>query len=166
MPTVGDGHNVAVTGSTHDEFGIRFTANPKVHSTLVTRLVDKVRNNAESLMDFEVYNLNDCKVGVVSFGITSRGVYEAVDMATRKGIKVGSLRLRTIWPFPERAIKGMAQKAETIIVAEMNLQQLFFEVQRAVDGRASVVPLNKIGGGELLTPEEILVEIEGAAGGL
>ncbi|MGB9135119.1 MAG: 2-oxoacid:acceptor oxidoreductase subunit alpha [Candidatus Bathyarchaeia archaeon] len=51
MPSVGEGFNVTVTGSTHDEFGIRFTADPKVHSNLVTRLVGKVRNNAELLMD-------------------------------------------------------------------------------------------------------------------
>ena len=49
----------------------------------------------------------------------------------------------------------MAQKAKVIIVPEMNLKQLFFEVQRAVNGDALVIPMNKIGGGELLTPEEL-----------
>jgi hypothetical protein len=38
--------------------------------------------------------------------------------------------------------------------------QLFFEVQRAVNGDAKVIPMNKIGGGELLTPEELYSKIK------
>lgn len=159
MPSVGEGLNVTVTGSTHDEFGIRFTADPKVHRGLVTRLVGKVKNNSEVLMDFEAQNMNDCDVGLVSFGCTSRAVYEAVERASDEGINAGFVRLRTIWPFPEKAVRTMAQKAKTILVPEMNLQQIFFEVQRVVHGAAEVVPVNKVGGGEMLTPEELFSEI-------
>lgn len=35
MPSVGEGYNLAVTGSTHNEYGIRFTADPTVHRQLV-----------------------------------------------------------------------------------------------------------------------------------
>lgn len=160
MPSVGEGHDVAVTGSTHDEFGMRFTADPEVHRRLVTRLVGKIRNNAESLTDFEAFNMDSCEVGFVTFGSTSRAVYKAVEMATESGIKAGFIRLKTIWPFPEKPIQMMAQKAETIIVPEMNLQQIFFEVQRVVCGAAEVVSVNKIGGGEMLTPEELFYEIK------
>lgn len=160
MPFVGEDYNVTVTGSTHDEFGIRFTADPKVHSELVTRLVNKIGNNAELLMDFEAYNLNDCEVGFVSFGCTSRAVYEAVEMANEEGIRAGFVRLKTLWPFPERVVQSMAQKAKVIIVPEMNLGQVFFEVQRAVGGATEVVPINKIGGGEMLTPEELYSEVK------
>ena len=159
MPSVGEGFNVTVTGSTHDEFGIRFTADPKVHRDLVARLVGKVRNNAEVLMDFEAQNMNNCDVGLVSFGCTSRAIYEAVERANDEGINAGFVRLRTIWPFPEKAVRTMAQKAKTILVPEMNLQQIFFEVQRVVNGAAEVVPINKVGGGEMLTPEELFSEI-------
>jgi hypothetical protein len=40
----------------------------------------------------------------------------------------------------------------------MNLGQIFYEVKRIACSR-EVVPLNKIGGGEMITPEEILAEI-------
>jgi 2-oxoglutarate ferredoxin oxidoreductase subunit alpha len=160
MPSVGEGYNVAVTGSTHNEFGMRFTAAPEVHRRLVTRIVNKIKSNAELLMDFEAFNVDDCEVGFVSFGCTSRAVYEAVVMAKDKGVKAGFIRLKTIWPFPERIVQAMAQKAKVIIVPEMNLQQIFFEVQRVVDGTAEVIPVNKIGGGEMLTPEELFSEIK------
>ncbi|MBS7633447.1 2-oxoacid:acceptor oxidoreductase subunit alpha, partial [Candidatus Bathyarchaeota archaeon] len=42
MPSVGEGFDVAVTGSTHDEYGIRFTADPDVHRRLVERLNGKI----------------------------------------------------------------------------------------------------------------------------
>ena len=164
MPSVGEGFNVTVTGSTHDEFGVRFTADPKIHRVLVTRLVEKIRSNVELLADFEVVNVDNCEVGVVSYGCASRAVYEAVEVAQDRGIKVGFIRLKTIWPFPEKAVEEMAQKVENIIVPEMNLQQVFFEVQRVVKGAARVTAVNKIGGGEMVTPEELFSVIKGSVG--
>jgi 2-oxoglutarate ferredoxin oxidoreductase subunit alpha len=159
MPSVGEGFNVAVTGSTHDEYGYRFTADPLVHKRIVGSLVEKIRSNAEKIVDFEGYSTNDCEVGIVSFGCTSRAVYEAVELAEEKKIKAGFVRLKTVWPFPEEIVHLMAQKAHTIIVPEMNLGEIFYEVQRTVQGAARVVPVNKIGGGEMITPEELLAEI-------
>jgi 2-oxoglutarate ferredoxin oxidoreductase subunit alpha len=159
MPSVGEGLNVVVTGSTHDECGIRVTADPIVHRRLVERLNSKIQNNADAIADFESYNIEDCMVGIVSCGCTSRTVYEAVENAEKKGIRAGYIRLRTIWPFPHEIIKKMAETAKTIIVPEMNLRQLYYEVERAVNGQARVSSLNKIGGGELITPEELLAKI-------
>jgi len=160
MPSVGEGYNIAVTGSTHNELGLRFTADPEIHKDLVTRLVGKIQSNSELLADFEAFEVGDCDVGLVTFGCTSRAVDEATEMAREDGIKVGYVRLKTIWPFPEGIVQIMARRAETIIVPEMNLKQLFFEVQRVVNGDAMVIPMNKIGGGELLTPEELYSEIK------
>lgn len=158
MPSVGEGHHVTVTGSTHDDFGIRFTSDPVVHRNLVTRISKKIKED-DAIVDFESFNTEDCEVGVVSFGCTSRAVYEAVEKACQTRVSAGYLRLKTIWPFPERAIHQLAQTAETLLVPEMNLRQIFFEVQRVAQGDAEVVPLNKIGGGEMITPEEILHEM-------
>jgi len=159
MPSVGEGFNVVVTGSTHDEYGIRFTADPIVHRRLVGRLVGKIHDHASEIVDFEAYNIENCEIGVVSYGCTSRAVYEVVEMAKEKGISVGFVRLKTLWPFPEKVVFSLAEHAKTIIVPEMNLKQIFYEVQRVVNGEAKVVGLNKIGGGELITPEELLEEI-------
>jgi 2-oxoglutarate ferredoxin oxidoreductase subunit alpha len=159
MPSVGEDLNVVVTGSTHDEYGIRVTANPVVHRRLVERLNNKIQNHADEIADYESYNVEDCQVGIVSYGCTSRSTYEAAENAQKKGIKTGFIRLRTLWPFPDKVIRKLAETTETIIVPEMNLKQLFYEVERAAEGRAHVTPLNKIGGGELLTPEELLAKI-------
>ncbi len=160
MPAVGEGFNVAVTGSTHDEYGTRFTADPIVHRRLVERLNSKIQNHVDEIADFERYNIDDCQTGIVSYGCTSRTVYEAVENAEGKGIKVGHIRLKTLWPFPEKIVRKLAESTDKIIVPEMNLKQIFYEVKRVANGSAQVIPLNKIGGGELITPEEMLTKIQ------
>jgi 2-oxoglutarate ferredoxin oxidoreductase subunit alpha len=162
MPSVGEGFNVAATGSTHDETGRRFTADPIVHRRLVETLVGKIRNNADKFVDYEGFNAEDCDVGIVSYGCTSRAVYEAVELAKEKGVKAGFVRLKTVWPFPEKAVSEMAEKCEAVLVPEMNLRELFYEVERAVHGAVPVFSVNKIGGSEMITPEELAAEIVGS----
>ncbi|MGB9676310.1 MAG: 2-oxoacid:acceptor oxidoreductase subunit alpha [Candidatus Bathyarchaeales archaeon] len=159
MPSVGEGFHVVVTGSTHNEYGIRFTADPLVHKRLVERINNKIKHRAEEIADTETYKIDDCEIGIVAFGCTSRAIYEAVEYAEAEGIKVGYVRLKTIWPFPEKPVKKLAQKAEKIIVPEMNLGQIHYEVQRVAGCSAKIVALNKIGGGEPITPEEIFEKI-------
>jgi 2-oxoglutarate ferredoxin oxidoreductase subunit alpha len=159
MPSVGEGYNLAVTGSTHNEFGIRFTADPEVHRKLVERLNSKIQNHADEIAEAETRNIEECKIGVVAFGCTSRAIYEAAEVAEEKGVSVGYVRLKTLWPFPEKIVRTLAETAEKIVVPEMNLKQVFYEVQRIANGSADVVPLNKIGGGELITPEELTEKI-------
>jgi len=159
MPAVDGGFNVAVTGSTHNEFGIRFTADQIVHRKLVERLNNKIRKHTEEISDFEHYNIEDCQIGIISYGCTSRAIHEAVEKAEAKGVKIGYIRLKAIWPFPEKIVRKLAEKADKIIVPELNLGQICCEVERASRGLAKVIPLNKIGGGELITPEELLAEI-------
>jgi len=158
MPAVGEGFNVAVTASTHDECGIRFTQNAAVHRKMLESLNAKIDNHADDIVEVESYNVDDCRVGIVSFGCTSRAVYEAVERAEALGIKTGYVRLKTMWPFPDKAVRRLAKSAERIIVPEMNLGQVAGEVQR-LSCKTEVVKLNKIGGGELITPEELLDKI-------
>jgi len=160
MPAVGEGFNVAVTGSTHNEYGIRFTASPIVHRRLVERLNNKIERHVDEIADFESYNIDECQIGIVSYGCTSRAIHEVVENSEKRGIKTGYIRLKTLWPFPEKMVKRMAESAEKIIVPEMNLRQIFYEVERAAKGLAKIIQLNKIGGGELITPEELLVKLE------
>ncbi len=159
MPSVGEGFNVPVTGSTHDERGYRYTADFLIHRELVERLVGKIRRNALKIMDVESHNIEQCDVGVVSYGCTSRAVYETMGLAKEKGIEIGFIRLRTIWPFPDNIIQKIAQNAKAIFVPEMNLRQIFYEVERAAHNCAPVFSINKIGGGEMITPDELLSEI-------
>ena len=154
MPAIGEGFNVAVTASTHDEIGMRFTQGAPVHRRMIEALNAKIYSNAYDILETERYSIENCDVGIVSFGCTSRSVYEAAQRAEATGIRVGYVRLKTIWPFPEETVSRLAESANMIIVPEMNLGQISGEVERVAGRR--VTKLNKIGGGELITPEDIL----------
>jgi len=158
MPSVGDGFNVAVAASTHDEYGVRFTQDALVHRRIVTALNAKINKHVKDIAQVESYNVEKCNVGIVSYGCTSRAVYEALEQLEARGVRAGHVRLKTIWPFPDEKVKKLAENAERIIVPEMNLGQVYHEVQRVACG-TKVELLSKIGGGELITPEEIVNKI-------
>ena len=123
-------------------------------------LVNKIRKNRHDIVDAETYNLVNCDVGVVSFGVTSLSVYDAVKIGKEQGINIGFVRPRVLWPFPEEQVRKLAENANFIIVPEMNMGQFVLEVERVVTGRCKVARLNKIGGGELITPQEILSAVK------
>ena len=102
-------------------------------------------------------------VVLVSYGGSSRAASAAMKMARQKGVKVGMLKLITIWPFPAKLVEEKTKNAKAIIVPELNTGQLVGEVERYV-GRDRVVSVTRVDG-ELFEPEEILEAILHAAGG-
>ena len=48
------------------------------------------------------------------------------------------VRLITIWPFADKAIKALAAKVKGILVAELNYGQIVNEVERAAAGQCPV----------------------------
>ncbi|WP_297982183.1 2-oxoacid:acceptor oxidoreductase subunit alpha [uncultured Methanobrevibacter sp.] len=158
MPAFGDGFNIHVTGLTHDERGYPDTNTPETHAKLVGRLCDKVLNNRSDICSVKKELCDDADIVIVSYGSPYRSVGSAVKQAREEGIKVGSLKIDTPWPFPEEEVLEIAKSASDIIVPEMNLGQLVHEVERVAGGEANVHLIGKIGG-VLHKPEEILAKI-------
>jgi len=152
MAHAGDGYRVHFTGLTHDERGYP-DMSAETHHCLVTRLVEKVRRNADEIMRIEYYDVDDAEILVVAYGCTARSALSAVRRARRQGIPVGLVRLVSIWPFPEKMLAELAQKVAVFIVAEMNLGQISREVERVVRG-----PVRGVhhAGGAMIPPEPIL----------
>ncbi|MBD3405585.1 MAG: 2-oxoacid:acceptor oxidoreductase subunit alpha [Candidatus Lokiarchaeota archaeon] len=158
MPKFGEDQNLLITGSTHDDFGFRKTSDPNAHDSLVRRIVRKVDASSEYLTDFVTNGPEEAEWGIISFGCTSRSVEEVMIQDDTNSIK--SLRLRTIWPFPDVTIREFSDSVERILVPELNLGQLSLEVSRVVSKSKDVVQFNKIGGGLMIEPEEILKTLE------
>jgi 2-oxoglutarate/2-oxoacid ferredoxin oxidoreductase subunit alpha len=157
MAKAGDGHHFHVTGLTHDEKGYP-VMNADAQEKLIRRLVDKIRNNAEKIISLEESETEGAEVIVVSYGITSRVAVKAIEMAKAEGIKVGHLRLITAWPFAEKRIRELAERAKAFVMPELNYGQMFHELQRVLEGRAKsyLVPH---GGGTVHDPEVICRKI-------
>ena len=161
MQHAGEGQSIHVTGLTHNERGYPdLTVNSQ--EKLVTRLHDKIARAAEEIAEWEEADLEDADIAVVSYGITSRVAQRAVLMAREKGLKVGRLRLITVWPFPETKVRELARNVRAILVPELNLGQIALEVERLAGGNAKVIGVTHAGGG-VHKPEQILKAIEEGA---
>ena len=161
MVHAGTGYRFHITGLTHDERGYP-AMTPVAQDKLVRRLRDKVRIAAEriSLRDEEA--VEGAEVVVVSYGITARVAQRAIEMARKRGVKVGKLRLLTVWPFPDGRIREIADRVKAFVVPELNMGQIALEVQRASSGAARTISVPHAGG-TVHRPEQILDAIMEAA---
>jgi 2-oxoglutarate/2-oxoacid ferredoxin oxidoreductase subunit alpha len=150
----GEGYKVHFTGLTHDERG-HPAMTAEAHDRLVRRLVNKVENSVEQLAEYEALHLDDAEVVVISFGCTARSAREAVNRARKQGVRAGMLRLITLWPFPEKVVRSLAEasRARQFIVAEINLGQMAREVERCA--QRPVIRVNHAGG-KVIEPDTIL----------
>jgi 2-oxoglutarate ferredoxin oxidoreductase subunit alpha len=145
LTTVGRGHFMHVTGLTHDERGYP-AMTTAAHAKLVKRLTDKIQKNKDDIIYLEEDGVDDADVVVISYGITARVCQPAIARARNEGLKVGFLRLITVWPFAEERISELAKKVKAFVVAEMNMGQIVREVERCTRGAAEVRLVGNPGG--------------------
>ncbi|TFG35096.1 2-oxoacid:acceptor oxidoreductase subunit alpha [Candidatus Thorarchaeota archaeon] len=155
MPRFGDGHNLLVTGSTHDERGFRKTSDPETHDKLIRRITSKITDARSAIDDFVCKGPETAKWGIISFGSTTRSVDELMNSNSLK-TSVRSMQLRTVWPFPDDAVREFSNSVDQLLIPELNLGQLSREVSRVVRDTTEVISLNKVGGGRMIEPRELL----------
>jgi len=160
MVKAGDGYRIHVTGLTHDERGYPNMTVP-AHEKMQVRLFDKILKNVDKIVRFEAKDLDGAEVVVVSYGITSRIAQKAIADAREQGIRVGSFRLITAWPFPEKQIVELSKKVKAFVVPELNLGQMVLEVERLANGRCRTIPVPHVGG-TVHDPSVILKKIQEA----
>ena len=119
------------------------------------RQVRKVEDNADDIVKFEEYLLEDAEIVVVAFGSTSRSARFAVNEARKEGIKAGMFRLITYWPFPEKQLLELSKRVKAFITPEMNLGMTHGIVKGAVEGNAPVLGIFRVDG-EPINPGQIL----------
>lgn len=157
MPSFGEGQKLLVTGSTHNDYGIRKTDDPWVHEKLTSRLHNKIMNNREEIIEYEDYYLEDAEIVVVCYGLTSRSSLFAIQRMQQEGKKVGMLRLKTLWPFADRLVRDIGTKVKKIFVPEMNKGQIVGEVMKYAS--CDIIPYNQTNG-QIIQPNVIMEELE------
>lgn len=161
MAKAGDGLKLYISGLVHDEQG-RPVASDEFKSLYVRRLVDKIRLNKDKIIELKEEGIDGADIVVVSYGISSRVAVKGVELARERGYKVGTLRLVTVWPFPDERINELAKSAKAFVVPEINYGQVVFDVARCTHGQANVV-LVPHGGAGVHNPLDIADAIEYAA---
>ena len=154
MSKFGEGYNVLYTINPHDKRGM-ITGDLDIYDDLYKRITGKINRAIDDIVKYQTYYLDDADIAVIAYGSESRSSLEAVRRAREEGIKVGLLKLVTVWPFHDKLIKSVAERVKKIVVPEMNLGRYAGEIERASVCMAEVksLPLNK---GRMHTSDEIL----------
>ena len=158
MANFGEGYRYHVTGLIHDVRGFP-TSRPDEIGPFISRLHRKISSHFSEIQIAEFFKTEDAEITIVAYGCVARSAKRAVIEAREKGLKVGLLKLSTIWPFMRTAVEKALQTSKILIVPEMNMGQISREVKRVNRGVARVVALNKVDG-TIITPMEILNRIQ------
>lgn len=158
MPSYGEGYRYNVTGLTHDEMG--FTTN-RADEIIVKmdKLKHKIYDYRHEMAKLRVEHMDDAEVAIISYGSVARASLQATALAREAGVKVGTVQLYTIWPFPDEQIKELCSRCRTVIVGELNMGQLVHEIRRVLPQEIKVETLQRYDG-EILTPMQVLQKIE------
>lgn len=118
------------------------------------RLQAKLADIQQNEERYETLFVDDAEILLVAFGTAARVAKTAVQRLRREGMPVGLFRPITLWPFPEDALRELADRTHALLVVEMNAGQMLHDVQRIVGRGISVEFLGRMGG-QIPLPEEV-----------
>lgn len=159
MAVFGEGYRYHVTGLSHNEEGFPIQSGELVHQMNV-RMHNKIYKNLDKILKNEVYLCDDADVIIIAIGGSARSSKGAIRHLREEGIRAGLFRPLTIWPFPEDDVKNVCSKARDVLVVEMNLGQIVFEVERVLGCKGVKVHGMFDSSGEPFTPLSICEKVK------
>ncbi|MDP6179516.1 MAG: hypothetical protein QGG48_06455, partial [Desulfatiglandales bacterium] len=117
-----EGYNFSATGLEHTEKGIPHYS-PENHMIMSEKRHRKIYGALADLpapVEFSAGGTLD--VGVIGWGSTFGSVLEAVNRARGKGLKVGALKVSSIFPFHAVPVRSFMERCQEILIPELNFQ--------------------------------------------
>jgi len=151
------GYRYHITGLHHGPTGFP-TEDGEQCEFNIERLMGKINTNADDIVSYEEYKLDDAEVCIIAYGSISRGAKEAVEKLREEGIKAGLFRPITIWPSPQKKLKEIGEKFDKIFVTELNMGQYLEEIQRVMK-RDDFTTLHKANG-RPIAPSEMVAKVK------
>ena len=128
-------------------------SNEFVGVSRLNRKYDEIRATEQLAEEFM---MDDAEYAFVAYGIASRMARSAVDELRRKGMKIGLIRPKTLFPFPENALrKAVKNGVKQFFSVEMSNGQMIDDVRLAIECARPVSLINRMGG-NVPTVEEIV----------
>ncbi len=159
LANIGEGYRYHITGLVHDERGFPTERHDEVEA-FFKRLFAKISRQFTYLENTKSFAMDDAETVIIAYGCVARSARAAVRIGRDKGMKVGLVQRRSLWPFPRRAVEEALTDKLYAVVPELNMGQMRREVLRVNDGRTKVLSLGKMDG-TMISPEEILGRLRG-----
>jgi 2-oxoglutarate ferredoxin oxidoreductase subunit alpha len=159
MATPGqDGGQYVATGLEHNESG-RPRSDADNHRQMTDKRFHKLELARQAAPPAHYYGDQDADVGILCWGSSWGTVVEAIDVATRKGLRVAAMAPRMIWPLPDEQLLPFIESKRVVLVPEMNYSGQFAQLMRARYLRDLVSVTDYTGG--VFTVARLVQEIEG-----
>lgn len=159
MPVFGRGFRTHVTSSCHDEHGMRNLSDPEVMHRYLTHPIEKILKHRDDIVEVQSDDGNS-EIVLVSYGTVARSAKAAAQLARGIGLKVGTFRLVTCWPFPDKEIREMASRTDYVLVLENNAGQMYPYIKAEAAQAHQVDFLGPQTLGQIHDPEYILDRIK------
>lgn len=118
VPGVRGGMNL-VTGNERDEWGY-VTAAPGNRKKMMDKRQRKIHNALDDLPKGQRWGDECAPIGVITVGMTTGVVKEAVERLRRDGMEIECLQPKTLWPVLDETVEFVKQHRLTLVV-EHNL---------------------------------------------
>ncbi len=155
MPVFGRGFKSHVTSSCHDEHGMRNLSDPTTMHNFITKPIEKIISHRDDIVEVDEDYKNGDMI-LVAYGSVARSAKEAAIRARENGLKVGTLRLKTLWPFADKEIEAAARAASGMVVLENNTGQLYPYIKAEAAAHCKVDFMGPKILGQIHDPEDIL----------
>jgi len=133
------------TGLEHTEKG-RPDYSSEIHSKMTEKRHRKIQGALKDLPEpLEFSSGETMDVGVIAWGSTFGSALEAVLRAQREGMKVGALKVMSLFPYHAEAIRGFMKKCKAILIPELNYEGQLANLIGHLYGK-DVVRLNRATG--------------------
>ena len=123
------------------------------------KLIVKYNEIREKEVRYEEYQCEDADYLLVAYGTSARVCQKAVQLAREQGIKAGLLRPITLFPFPSKRIRVLAEQVKMAMAVEMSAGQMVEDVMLAVNGKVPVCHYGRMGG-MVPTPDEVVENLK------
>jgi len=159
MPVFGRGLKAHVTSSCHDEHGMRNLSDPEIMHRYITAPIEKIIIHRDDIIQIET-DCDGVDVVMVSYGTVSRSARAAAHLARAEGLRVGTFRMLTCWPFPDKEIRQMSECVDYMLVLENNKGQLYPYIKAEAAHACQVEFLGPQTLGQIHDPHYILSHIK------
>lgn len=160
MPVFGKGLKAHVTSSCHDEHGMRNLSDPQVMHRYVTKPIEKIVKHRDQIIEVQEENCDEAQIALVTYGTVSRAARAAAQQGKKQGLKIGTLKLVTCWPFPTEEVRRVAEKVDYMLVLENNTGQIYpyIKAEGAAHCHVDFLPPQILG--QIHDPEYIIQHVK------
>ncbi len=132
---------------------------PNAQEVFNRKLVDKYNEISEKEVRYEEFQCEDAEYLLVAYGTSARVCQKSVQLARARGIKAGLLRPVTLFPFPSKRLRELADNVRLMLSVEMSAGQMVEDVLLSVNGKVPVYHYGRMGG-IVTSPDEVVENLK------